>query len=92
MVTRMVKPEIAAYLEQAFLFQFGQDITDATDLFRAGIVDSQGYVQLMQFIQRRFQIKFAPEELLSAVITSLSGIVAAVEAKLAAKARSTPTG
>jgi len=78
----MVKPELANYMEKAFLFQFDEDITESTDLFKAGILDSYGYIRLLQFVQDKFQIKLSKDELLSNVMTSLSGIVAVVETKL----------
>jgi len=78
----MVKPELIKYLEETFLFQFDEDIDESTDLFKAGIIDSYGYIKMMQFIQARFEITFSKEELLSNVISSLSGIVASVEVKL----------
>ena len=78
----MVKTAIVEYMEKTFLFEFDVEITDSTDLFKEGIMDSFGYMQLMKFLQDTFRIKFSKEEMLSNVITSLSGIVAAVEAKL----------
>ncbi|WP_394849108.1 phosphopantetheine-binding protein [Pendulispora brunnea] len=80
----MIKAAISEYMEQNFLFKFDDEITESTDLFKAGIMDSFGYVQLMQFLQENFDIKFSKQELLSDVISSLSGIVEAVEAKLEA--------
>jgi D-alanine--poly(phosphoribitol) ligase subunit 2 len=81
----MIRSHIVSYMESAFLFRFDTEVTDATDLFKAGIMDSYGYMQLMRFIQSAFGVKFSREELLSNVITSLAGIVTAVEARMAAK-------
>jgi len=78
----MVRPEVIRYMEKAFLFKFDSEVTETSDLFKAGIIDSYGYIKLMQYIQTTFQIQFSKEELLSNVVTSLSGIVASVEAKL----------
>lgn len=78
----MIRARVVDYMEQTFLFQFDNDVTEVTDLFKAGIMDSYGYIQLMRFIQTTFGITFSKEELLSNVVTSLSGIVAAVESKL----------
>ena len=78
----MVRQELVKYLEDAFLFQFDDEITESTDLFKAGIVDSYGYIQLMKFIQDRFEISISKRELLSSVVTTLSGMVMMVEAKL----------
>jgi acyl carrier protein len=81
----MIKSEIAEYMEKTFLFEFDADITESTDLFKAGVIDSYGYIRLMQFIQNAYQIRFSRDELLSSLITSLSGIVSVVQAKLADK-------
>lgn len=70
-------------MERTFLFEFDEDVGDNTDLFKAGIIDSHGYIQLMRFIQDTFGVRFSRNELLSAVITSLSGMVAVVEEKIA---------
>ena len=79
----MIKPILMKHMEEAFLFRFDGEITESTDLFVSGIIDSHGYISLVQYIQKTFDVKFSRDELLSNVITSLSGIVAVVEAKLA---------
>jgi len=78
----MIRARVVSYMEETFLFQFDNDVTETTDLFKAGIMDSFGYIQLMRFIQTTFGITFSKEELLSNVVTTLSGIVATVESKL----------
>jgi D-alanine--poly(phosphoribitol) ligase subunit 2 len=83
----MIKATLMKHMEEAFLFRFGEEITESTDLFKAGIIDSHGYIGLMHFIQTAFNVKFTRSELLSNVITSLAGMVAVVEAKLAEQAR-----
>jgi D-alanine--poly(phosphoribitol) ligase subunit 2 len=82
----MVKSAVVEYMRTTFLVELDDEITESTDLFKAGIMDSFGYVQLMQFLQSRFEVKFTRQELLSDVLTSLSAIVTAVERKLAARA------
>ncbi|WP_438018412.1 phosphopantetheine-binding protein [Sorangium sp. So ce315] len=69
-------------MQKAFLFTFDEEINESTDLFRAGIIDSFGYMQLIDFLQRTFQITFSTSELLSNMLTTLSAIVATVEAKI----------
>jgi acyl carrier protein len=81
----MIKSEIASYMERTFLFQFDDEINESTDLFKSGVMDSHGYIQLMRFLESAFHIKFTRDELLSAVITSLTGLVTVVEAKVAAE-------
>jgi acyl carrier protein len=78
----MVKSALAQYMQQVFLFEFDEEITESTDLFKAGIIDSHGYIQLMLFIQDTFRIKLSRDELLSGVISSLRALANLVEAKL----------
>ena len=82
---RVLRAEIASYMEQAFLFEFDADITDSTDLFRAGVMDSFGYIRLIQFLQNSYQIRFSQVELLTDLATSLSAMVTAVQGKLRTK-------
>jgi len=79
----MIKQNLIAFIEENFLFEFDRDITDGTDLFKAGILDSFGYLQLINFISKTYEIEFSKEEILSNVITSLSGLVGLVESRLA---------
>ncbi|XXY19525.1 phosphopantetheine-binding protein [Sorangium sp. So ce216] len=69
-------------MQKAFLFTFNEEIDESTDLFKAGIMDSFGYMQLIDFLQKTFEITFSTSELLSSVLSSLSAIVETVEAKL----------
>ncbi|XXT21471.1 phosphopantetheine-binding protein [Sorangium sp. So ce429] len=69
-------------MQKAFLFTFNEEIDESTDLFKAGIMDSFGYMQLIDFLQKTFEITFSTSELLSNVLSSLSAIVETVEVKL----------
>jgi D-alanine--poly(phosphoribitol) ligase subunit 2 len=81
----MVRPIVTDYMQKAFLFEFDDHITDSTDLFQAGVMDSYGYLELMQFIQSTFEIELSRDELLSNVTTSLAGIVGLVESRLGSR-------
>lgn len=81
-----MKDKIKAYMEDQFLFEFGGDIGDDTDLFKAGVIDSFGYVQMVEFLQNEFGIVFDDEEMLTNIMVSLDRIVATVTAKQAAAA------
>jgi D-alanine--poly(phosphoribitol) ligase subunit 2 len=80
-----IKSTLMSHMEESFLFRFDEQITESTDLFKVGIIDSHGYIRLMHYIQGTFDVKFSRSELLSNVITSVAGIVAVVEAKLVEK-------
>ncbi|GAA2264307.1 hypothetical protein GCM10010145_44620 [Streptomyces ruber] len=76
----MIKDELKRYMEDRFLFAFDEEITEDTDLFKAGILDSFGYIELMTHVEETYGVKFGEEELLSNVMVSLSSITAFVTA------------
>jgi acyl carrier protein len=74
---------IAAYIEAQFLVTYGEDFTAGTNLFEAGIMDSFGYVQLINFIQTEFGITLDDDAILTNVMVSLQRMTDAVIASLA---------
>jgi D-alanine--poly(phosphoribitol) ligase subunit 2 len=80
-----MKEKIKQFLQETFLFEFNNNITEDSDLFKMGIMDSFGYIQLVKFIEKEFQIKFSEEEMLSNVLVSLSNIDEFVSKKVMAR-------
>ena len=78
-----VEEQIRSFLESTFLFEFGDDVADDTDLFKAGIMDSFGYVQLVNFLKNEFHIAFTDEEILTNIMVSFERIMAFVRGKQA---------
>jgi D-alanine--poly(phosphoribitol) ligase subunit 2 len=74
-----MKQELKAYMEERFMFEFDSDITENTDLFKAGILDSFGYISLMAHIEEEYGVRLG-DEILSNVMVTLSGIVELVDA------------
>lgn len=78
--------KIREYMEDRFLVDFGEDVTPDTDLFKAGVMDSFGYLQLMDYLETEFDVKIASDEILTNVFVSLATIDAFVAEKIDAKA------
>ncbi|WP_327320188.1 acyl carrier protein [Streptomyces sp. NBC_01235] len=76
--------KIRQYMEERFLVDFGEDVTADTDLFKAGVMDSFGYLQLMDYLETEFGVKIASDEILSNVFVSLATIDAFVAHKMGA--------
>jgi len=72
---------ITDFLEETFLFEFDIDVTADEDLFKAGIIDSFGYVQLIKFLKTEFNITISEEELMSNILISKNKIIEFVQAK-----------
>lgn len=78
-----MEEKIRLFMEQTFMFEFGDEITTGTDLFKAGVIDSFGYVQLMQFLDTEFNLRYADNELLSNILVSYDSLLASVRKKQA---------
>ncbi|MFB7634871.1 acyl carrier protein [Streptomyces sp. NPDC056149] len=76
---------IRRYLEDRFLFEFDETITSDTDLFKAGVIDSFGYVKMMSFLESEFSLKISTEDILTNVFVSLTAIDEFIQKKLSAK-------
>lgn len=62
---------IREFMENQFLIEFGEEFPPETDLFRAGVMDSFGYVQLCRFLEKTYQFRFTEEEMTSNILVSL---------------------
>jgi len=78
----LTKSIIKARIEEEMLVTYGEDFTDDTNLFEAGIMDSFGYVQLVGFLQDTFSIEFSDDVILTNVMVSLARMIEAVEAQM----------
>ncbi|MGW1197810.1 acyl carrier protein [Streptomyces sp. NPDC002536] len=74
--------KIRQFVEDRFLVEFGGDVTADSDLFKAGVMDSFGYIQLMGFLEDEFGIGISDEDMLTSVLVSLDAIDAFVAGKL----------
>ena len=79
--TVQMKEQIQQFIEKKFLFKFENDVTEKSNLFQLGTIDSFGYIQLVSYLEKEFNIKFTEKELLSNALVSLSNIVECVSKK-----------
>jgi D-alanine--poly(phosphoribitol) ligase subunit 2 len=76
--------KIRSFMEERFLIEYDESFPEDTDLFREGVMDSFGYVQLHRFLEREFSIRFSAEEMTGNLLVSLTRIRECVAQKLAA--------
>ena len=74
-----MRQRLKTYLEEQFMFEFGEEITEDTDLFKAGILDSFGYVSLMAHLEQEYGVRIGEGGFLDNVAVSFSGIAGLVE-------------
>jgi D-alanine--poly(phosphoribitol) ligase subunit 2 len=73
---------IRQYMQDAFLFEFGGDVQDDTDLFENGLIDSYGLVEFIAHLEQTYGVKFAEADITSPELVSFRGILNLVETKL----------
>jgi D-alanine--poly(phosphoribitol) ligase subunit 2 len=78
--------KIRQYLAETLLIEFG-DAPGATsedeNLFESGLIDSFGFVQLVAFLEKTFDIKISDDEVLSDALSTYAKIRSFVETKVA---------
>ena len=75
--------KIREYIEQRFLIEFDESFPEDSDLFKEGVMDSFGYVQMCRFLEKEFNFRFSEQDLTGNVLTSLTRIREYVEQKCA---------
>ncbi|MFF8918823.1 phosphopantetheine-binding protein [Streptomyces sp. NPDC015032] len=76
------KQHIQRLIEDQFLVEFEGELAADTDLFKTGVMDSFGYIQLLTALERDFSLRLTDEEFLRNIFSSLEAIDAFVANKL----------
>ena len=76
-----IEQEIRNYLTEEFLFGRSETLNDDTPLL-GNVIDSQGVIELVSFVQQRFQIEVDDAEVTTDNMATLKTLVALVEKKL----------
>jgi acyl carrier protein len=82
--TTEIEQEIRNYLTEAFLFGRSETLNEETPLL-GNVIDSQGVIELVSFVQQRFNIEIADEEVTPDNLATMKSVVALVEKKLGSK-------
>jgi D-alanine--poly(phosphoribitol) ligase subunit 2 len=83
--------KIRDYIEQQFLIEFDESFPEDADLFKEGVMDSFGYVQMCRFLEKEFNFRFSEQEMTGNVLTSLTRIREYVRKKIAQAATDNPS-
>jgi acyl carrier protein len=72
---------IRQYITDELLDATGTSVQDDTPLW-GGVIDSVGFMQLITFIEERFQVELADDELTSEHFATVSDIAALIDRKV----------
>lgn len=82
-----IETEVRQYILDNFLFGRTEvELSSDASFLDLGIIDSTGVLELVTFLEDKYQIKIEDEELVPANLDSLKGITQFVEARRAASA------
>ena len=81
MSARAVELEIRTFIADNFLLGQDADVPADVSLTREGVIDSVGVVELMQFLETRYNIVIADEEAVPENLDTVASIVRYLEAK-----------
>ena len=82
--TTEIEQEIRKYLTEEFLFGRSETLNDDTPLL-GNVIDSQGVIEVVSFVQLRFKIEVEDEEVTTDNLATLKSLVVLVEKKLRSK-------
>jgi acyl carrier protein len=79
-----IEGQVRAFIEDNFLFREDRaSLSDTESLLEAGLIDSTGILELVAFLEQRFQIRMADADIVPENLDSIKTIVGYVEGKLA---------
>jgi acyl carrier protein len=82
--TTEIEQEIRSFLTEKFLFGRSEALTDDVPLL-GNVIDSQGVIELIVFLQERFSVTVDDEEVTTDTFATLKTTVAFIEKKLRGK-------
>jgi len=81
MQTVAIGTEIREFVVTNFLFGKGDDLSDDESLLDNGVIDSTGVLELVSYLQERFDIHIEDDEIIPANLDSIHNLVVYVGRK-----------
>ena len=78
--TTEIEQEVRSFLTTEFLFGSAESLKEDVPLL-GNVIDSQGAIELVAFIQQRFNIQVEDEEVTIDNLASVKSVVALIEEK-----------
>lgn len=81
MHTVEIGSEVRDFVVTNFLFGKGDDLSDDESLLDNGVIDSTGVLELVSYLQERFDIRIEDDEIVPANLDSVRSLVEFVARK-----------
>jgi acyl carrier protein len=73
---------VREFIVENFLFGDGEQLQDETSFMETGIIDSTGILELITFLEEKYEIKIEDDELIPENLDNLQNVVRFVGGKL----------
>jgi acyl carrier protein len=87
---QLIKQELRSFILQNFLFGRDQVLRDDDSFLEKGIIDSTGILELVSYVEERYDITVESDELVPDNLDSVTRLVGFISEKLDTKAVSRP--
>jgi acyl carrier protein len=77
-----VSAQIRKFVIENFLFEDNGSLNEDTSFLENGIIDSTGVLELIEFLERSFDIKVEDDEIIPENLDSISRVAAFVRGKM----------
>ena len=80
---------MSEFIVENFLFGDGQQLQDDTSFMESGIIDSTGILELITFLEEKYEIKIKDDELVPENLDNLQNVARFVSRKIDAGSAAT---
>ncbi len=80
---------VREFIVENFLFGDGQQLQDDTSFMESGIIDSTGILELITFLEEKYEIKIEDDELVPENLDNLQNVARFVDSKVDAGSAAT---
>ncbi len=76
-----IQTQIREFVARQFLVDFGNELTEESDLFDAGVIDSYGFIDLVSHLEKNYGVTLTDDDLASPQMSTVAGMTVMVAAR-----------
>ncbi|UCH94699.1 MAG: acyl carrier protein [Candidatus Aminicenantes bacterium] len=73
--------KLREFFVEQLMVKFDDRLTEESNLFQQGVINSHGYMQILNFLEKEFNVTLTDDELFSNVLVSYSSILDFLKSK-----------
>ncbi|MBI5181002.1 MAG: acyl carrier protein [Nitrospirae bacterium] len=77
----MIEEQVRQFVTENFLFSEEKKVSDTDSFLENGIIDSTGVLELVSFVEEKFNVKVKDEEMIPENLDSINNLVKFIKKK-----------